>query len=172
MVRPECARTLELGANESAYIACSDPCQPAQRAAAPPISFFVQNDRLYLYLRSDDRHSGKDVGLNPSTVSTRRVPIGRVPFDKWICFIVRANWSTHPGQGALSVWRDREGIYWSKNDANAYPSQVGYNPRVGLYAPGGLGASQRELFADFIWVGDETTRHDQMLARTPCAAAR
>ncbi|TVT47857.1 MAG: hypothetical protein FHP94_13175 [Denitromonas halophila] len=143
----------------------------SQKAAAlpPPLAAVVAGDRLRLELRNSSLPVEGAGAVTKASADTRLVSLGGLDPGAWHCLVVRADWSWEQGAGALDIWHNGELVYSVRNAPNAYQTWLGNYPKVGLYAPGSLGVAQRELYADFIWMGDDTATVQDMQALTPCA---
>lgn len=143
----------------------------SQKTAAlpPPVAVVVVGDHLRLELRSSSLPVEGVGAVTKATAETRLVSLGGLNPGAWHCLVVRADWSWEQGVGALDIWHNAELVYSVRNAPNAYRTWLGNYPKVGLYAPGSLGVSQREIYTDFIWMGDDTATVQEMQALTPCA---
>lgn len=135
----------------------------------PPLAVVVAGERLRLELRNSSLPVEGAGKVTKASADTRQVSLGGLSRDSWHCLVVRADWSWEQGTGALDIWHNAELVYSVRNAPNAYRTWLGNYPKVGLYAPGSLGVSQRELYTDFIWMGDESATAQDMQALTPCA---
>ncbi|WP_083440281.1 heparin lyase I family protein [Aquincola tertiaricarbonis] len=133
----------------------------------PPIGFVVRGDDLALLLREDQRQA-PDQPLTQDQLNTRRVALGKLPLDRWVCWVLRSQWSKNADDRRLTVWDGRQQVYDSGPAANSYLTRPGNYPKVGLYAPGGVAAASREMYADAIRVGRDESNFDDMFAKTPC----
>ncbi|MFO1320280.1 MAG: polysaccharide lyase [Burkholderiales bacterium] len=145
--------------------------QTSQKSAVlqPPLAFIVKGRSLYLEVHSNVRDVEGDDSADKQNSSERIVRLGPVAKSQWNCWVINATWSFRPNEGSMKVWMNDEVVFENYNEPNAYKSWLGNNPRVGIYAPSVLGASERRVYADFIWIGGKSTRFEDMYARTPCA---
>lgn len=131
---------------------------------SPPVVFVILGNKLVL-----SRHrpylSQPVSKANSSTVDS---VISTVRTNEWNCIVVRADWSSTANVGSLDIWLNGLSVLAEKNQHNAYPTWLGNYPKAGLYMPGKMGVSKREIYMDFIHMGDAQASYAEMYARTPC----
>lgn len=134
----------------------------------PPVSFVIQGDNLDLDLYANHQ-SPDDGGADRNNSARQQIRLDKLQKSRWYCFVVRADWSPHPGSGSLKIWMNGEVVYDAANHYNAYETWLGNYPKAGLYMPGMMGVTERSLYIDFIHLGGPRTGFDEMQALTPCA---
>lgn len=134
----------------------------------PPLAFVIHDDKLDLELYASHRVPDEE-GVDRNNAARQRLRLDRLQKAHWYCFVVRADWSAHPGSGSLKVWMNGDLVYETANQYNAYDTWLGNYPKAGLYMPGMMGVNERMVYLDFIHVGGPRTGVDEMYALTPCA---
>lgn len=135
---------------------------------SPPISFVVHNQNIDLELYASHRATeGPDAATRPNS-AYQLIRLDRMKTEQWYCFVVRADWSSRPGQGSLKIWMNGDKVYEATNLYNSYESWLGNYPRSGLYMPGMTSISERMLYLDFLHVGGARMGYEEMAAQTPC----
>jgi hypothetical protein len=135
---------------------------------SPPVSFVVRGANIDLELNANFRPID---GPDPATKANsahQSIRLDTLKTERWYCFLVRADWSTKPGEGALRIWMNGDNVYEAKNLYNSYETWLGNYARVGIYMPGMISVDNRLLYADFIHVGGPKTSFEEMAALTPC----
>ncbi len=140
---------------------------------APPVAILTRGNKLELQLNFNHRELDGATPARPANSSSETIVLDRVRPAQWYCFVLRATWSPVPGDGALRLWmngyQDKNLVYEAVNASNAYETEVGYLPRVGLVHPEGTGVVESSLYADFIWLGSgANTSAEMMFKKTPC----
>jgi len=137
---------------------------------SPPVSFVAQGRNLDLELHFNHRSIAGSDAVTKQNSARQVIRLDRIRTGQWYCFVVRADWSWTPGGGALLIWMNGDRVYEAWNSYNSYDTWLGNYPKVGLYAPGVLGVSERKLYVDFIHVGGPKTSAEELMALTPCGA--
>jgi len=101
-------------------------------------------------------------------MTTENTVISTVATGKWHCLVIRADWSTVINKGSLDVWLNGRNVFRERGQLNSFESWLGNYPKAGLYMPGKMGVSQREIYLDFIHLGDALSNVEEMYALTPC----
>lgn len=154
------------------YITVLAQLHTSQKTAVlpPPVSVIAEGDQLKLELRSSTLPVEGLGAVTKDKVDARTIRLGTLETNKWYCFVIKADWSWRPGKGSLDIWLNGNRAYNANNLPNAYTTWLGNYPKVGLYAPGGvLGTRVRELYTDFVWLGDDKSSLAQMQRLTPCS---
>jgi hypothetical protein len=137
---------------------------------SPPVAFVVHGQNMDLELYANHRSIE---GADPATRANsarQTIRLDRLKLGQWYCFVLRADWSPHPGQGALKIWMNGDKVYEAADLYNSYETWLGNYPRAGIYMPGMPSVSERMLYLDFIHVGGQRSSYDEMAAQTPCQA--
>ncbi len=136
----------------------------------PAISVVLRDKNLYFVLqRTNFDVYDPEKTMVKEDLTTLKVPIGELTFNKWECYVIRVDWSSVKDQGELDIWSSTYGkIYEERLQHNMYPSHLGSYPKTGLYAPWKLDAQMRYVYSDFIWVGNESSNYADMYNLTPC----
>ena len=144
--------------------------QTSQKTAIlqPPLAFAIEGSQFLLELHSNTRDTDSPDGATKSNSTGRVTTIAPLTLNRWNCWVVYANWSHTENVGTLKVWMNGAEVFTSNNEPNSYESWLGNNPRVGIYSPGTLGAAERQIFTDFVWVGADATTLQEISALTPC----
>lgn len=137
--------------------------------APPPIGIVVRDGRLAIVLHHADRPAVDIDKQDNRLLEQLSVSAGGVVPGRWTCLLVRAVWSSTPGQGELAIWRDGERVLLIRNKANAYPTSLGMYPKFGLYAYDGVDGDEMALDADLLNVFDGKLAVEQVRARARCA---
>lgn len=138
---------------------------------SPPVAFVVHGQNIDLELYANHRPmEGPDAATRPNSAH-QLIRLDRMKSEQWYCFVVRADWSPRPGQGALKIWMNGDKVYEATDLYNSYETWLGNYPRAGLYMPGMTSVSERMLYLDFIHVGGPRTGYEEMAAQTPCHQA-
>lgn len=135
---------------------------------SPPVAFVVHGANLDLELYANHRSVDGTGGATRPNSAHQLIRLDRMKLEQWYCFVVRADWSARPGQGALKIWMNGDKVYDAVNLYNSYETWLGNYPRVGLYMPGMTSISDRTLYVDFIHVGGPRTSYGDMASQTPC----
>lgn len=135
---------------------------------SPPVAFVVHDQNINLELYANHRPLEGLVVATRSNSAFQLIRLDRMKTEQWYCFVVRADWSSQPGQGSLKIWMNGDKVYEATNLYNSYESWLGNYPRSGLYMPGMTGIKERMLYLDFLHVGGERTGFEEMSAQTPC----
>ncbi|WP_323001174.1 polysaccharide lyase [Denitromonas sp.] len=135
---------------------------------SPPVALVVHDHSLDLELNFNLRKIDGPDPVTKANSSRQRLRLDRLKTQQWYCFVVRADWSSSPGSGALKIWMNGDKVYEATNSPNAYETWLGNWPKVGLYIPGMMGVTQRSMFMDFIHVGGPRSGFEEMAALTPC----
>lgn len=132
---------------------------------APPVGFILIKDKLLM-----SRHRPYLAQpLSKENSSTVDGVIATVVPAQWYCLVVRADWSSNPNTGSLEIWLNGSKVLEEKKQHNAYPTWLGNYPKAGLYMPGLMGVAKREIYLDFIHLGDALSTINEMYALTPCS---
>ncbi|MEK8045672.1 heparin lyase I family protein [Ideonella margarita] len=144
--------------------------QPGPITVPPPLGLMVRGGILNVVLHSTNSSPLMIAKDQNRLIPRKVVPTGPAKPGEWTCVLVRAVWSSEPGQGELAVWRDSKQVIDSMNVANAYPTPLGMYPKFGLYAYDGVDANDMVLEADVVRVLDGKLTPDQVRQRARCAA--
>jgi hypothetical protein len=137
---------------------------------SPPVSLVIRGDRIELDLWANHRPIRGVDRTTRDNSANQTILVSRLEKPKWYCFVARADWSSSVGSGDFSLWLNGERVYRAQRLHNAYETWLGNYPKVGLYAPGGLGAPAEQLYVDFIHLGGPRSSLDDMTSLTPCGA--
>ncbi|MYN07454.1 heparin lyase I family protein [Pseudoduganella aquatica] len=142
----------------------------AQLSGLPaPLAIVVRGTAIELNLGFNHRPlSGAADVATAANSAVKAVKLGTLQTGKWYCFAVRSEWSPTLGNGALTVYQNRDKVFDAQRDINSYPGGASNVPRVGLSFPGLLGVAERVLYTDFIRLGGPDTTLEKLLAETPC----
>jgi hypothetical protein len=143
--------------------------QPGPITVPPPLGLIVKNGVLNITLHSTSSSPLMIPKDQNRFIPRRLVQAGPARPGAWTCVLVRAIWSSVPGQGELAVWRDQKQLIDDRDISNAYPTPLGMYPKVGLYAYDGLDGQNMVLDADVVRVLDGQLNLDQVRARSRCS---
>src|SRR5574343_56862 len=135
---------------------------------SPPLAFVVNGRYLNLELYANHRTLEGGESATRANSSRQLIRLDRIETERWYCFVIRADWSSLPGQGNLKVWLNGDRVYEGENAYNAYESRLGNYPKAGIYMTGMMGVPERSLFFDFIHLGGPRSSMEEMAAQTPC----
>lgn len=132
---------------------------------SPPVVFVILGSNLVL-----SRHRPTDLSLpvSKANTTTNNTLISTVATNKWYCLVVRVDWSNTYNKGSLEVWLNGNQVFKERNYHNSFETWLGNYPKAGIYMPGLMGVSKREVYMDFIHLGDAQSRFKDMYALTPC----
>lgn len=139
---------------------------------SPPVALVAQDRSLYLELHFNHRRIDGDDPVTKANSARQLIRLDTLKTEQWYCFVVRADWSSTPGRGALWIWLNGDKVYEAVNSHNAYESWLGNWPKTGLYMPGKMGVSERTLYTDFIHLGGGKSDYASMAALTPCGRSK
>lgn len=157
-----------VGHPNPAVVAQVDAVTPVSGLPAP-LAIVVRGNSIELNLGFNHRPL-KGVGevATAANSAVKAVKLGTLQTGKWYCFAVRSEWSPSLGNGALTIYQNRDKVFDAQRDINSYSGSAGSVPRVGLSFPGLLGVAERVLYTDFIRLGGPDTTLEKLLAETPC----
>jgi len=135
---------------------------------SPPLAFIVHGHNLDLELYGNHRPVDSGDVATRGNSARQLIRLDRVQTAHWYCFVVRADWSSMPGKGSVKIWMNGAPVYEGQNLYNAYETWLGNYPKAGIYMPGMMGVSERDLYFDFIHLGGARSSFDEMAAQTPC----
>ena len=131
----------------------------------PPLAFVISGNNLTLSQHHPTDLSSPVSKINTTTVNNK---ISTVVTGGWYCLVVRADWSSMLNTGSLNIWLNGKSVFKEQGQHNAYATWLGNYPKAGLYMPGRMGVSKREIYLDFIHLGDALSSIEEMNALTPC----
>ncbi|SFU90903.1 heparin lyase I family protein [Pseudoduganella namucuonensis] len=147
-----------------AVIAQIDSAATASGLGAP-LSLLVRGGGLELNLVSNHLAAG----ATASNSAREIIKLGALVTNRWYCLVVRSDWQTTLGSGAITMWMNGEKVYNASNSTNSYFGAA-QTPRAGLMFPGLMGVTERTLYTDFIRLGGPTTTALQMYQISPCSS--
>ncbi|WP_374511656.1 polysaccharide lyase [Niveibacterium sp.] len=144
----------------------------SQRTAklSPPVAVVLRDHGLALEMRTSPAQLSRGEVVQNDNTAYRRVYLGEPRLGEWTCFVFQMDWSFEAGKGSSTIWMNNAIVYEAKNAPNAYDTWLGNYPKVGMYAPWKLGAPERSVLVDAIWLGDATASYSSMYKKTPCGS--
>lgn len=139
---------------------------------SPPLAVVARGDRLLLETRSSTARPSLGERLTKDNVRHTVRDLGPLPLGRWTCFVFRMNWSFRAKQGESQIWMNGKPILDERGEPNAYETWLGNYPKVGLYAPWKLGARERHILVDGIWLGVDGATMQDIYRLTPCGSRR
>lgn len=139
---------------------------------SPPLAIVARGGRLHLETRTSTAQPSLGQRLTRDNIQHAVHDLGPLPLGRWTCFVFRMNWAFRAGEGETTVWMNGDRVFESKDEPNAYETWLGNYPKVGLYAPWKLGARERHILVDGIWLDDDRGSMRQVYRLTPCAEGR
>jgi hypothetical protein len=137
-------------------------------AAPPPVAIAVEGAYLKLHTTTNHRAPGAQTPPSKANSAAKTMLLAPLALGKWYCFVVRADWQTKLGAGALQVWMNGVQVYRAANLTSNYANELGNFPKAGIYQPGTMHLASRHLYTDFIHIGAENSTMKELYARTPC----
>lgn len=140
---------------------------------SPPLDVVAKGRYLYLGMHANELSNklADEVHATKDGSSKQYFRIATIETGKWHCFVVAADWSHTPGNGAMKVWMDGKVVYQADKAFNAYISDPGNYLKTGLYVPGVGGMNtQQSLYMGYSFFGAGNSTYAEMAAQTKCGA--